>query len=142
MTAVARAATSDTATLTFTSTGAAAGSTGGAAAASLISCTVKADNPHTSTHVPETVNFVTTTTCDSIVQSITTDTKLYRGVSQVGSGHNLSTGTFTSSGNAASQSCVNGQYLGTATVTVVPPIGYAPSSATANVSNGPVPITC
>ena len=75
-----------------------------------------------------------------IVQKLTLDTKLYRGVQQVGSGHSEGTGTFVLNGNAAA-SCVNGQYLGEATGTVVFPLGYNPPSGSAGpVDSGVVPI--
>ena len=95
-------------------------------AESSITCTISIDNPHKSTHVPTTVNVVSHWNCDAIVQKLTLDTKLYRGVQQVGSGHSEGTGTFVLNGNAAA-SCVNGQYLGEATGTSRIPPGLQPA---------------
>ena len=109
-------------------------------AGSSITCTISIDNPHKSTHVPTTVNVVSHWNCDAIVQKLTLDTKLYRGVQQVGSGHSEGTGTFVLNGNAAVSLCQR-TIPGEATGTVVFPLGYNPPSGSAGpVDSGVVPI--
>lgn len=107
-----------------------------------IDCNITVDNPHASTHVPETVNVVSHVSCSDIVSTITLDTKLYRGVTLVGTGHSQVNGWLLLNGNAASSSCINANYLGTASSTVTPPLGYTPSSASISNSNGPLAVTC
>ena len=110
-------------------------------AGSSITCTISIDNPHKSTHVPTTVNVVShwNLRCDraeantrhqAVPRSATSRFGTFRG-ERVPSVLN---------GNAAA-SCVNGQYLGEATGTVVFPLGYNPPSGSAGpVDSGVVPI--
>jgi hypothetical protein len=67
--------------------------------------------------------------------------RLYYGVVQVGSGNSSNAGQATLNGNAAAN-CANGQYLGTATGTVVFPPGYTPQSSTRSVQSPVVTVTC
>ena len=106
-----------------------------------ITCTLSIDNPHKSTHVPTTVNVVAHWACTAPVASLSLSVKLYRGVVQVGSGNSSNAGQAALNGNAAAN-CVNGQYLGTATGTVVFPPGYTPQSSTRSVQSPVVSITC
>lgn len=117
--------------------------TGGASsqAGSTITCNLTIDNPHNSTHVPETVNVVSHVTCDNVVSSISITTKLFRAGIQVASSNSFGAEVFTLNGNAA-VNCANGPYGGTADATVVFPPGYTPPSESGHVASSVVNITC
>ena len=114
---------------------------GGASPQATITCNLTIDNPHKSTHVPETVNVVSNVTCDNVVSSISITTKLFRAGIQVASSNSFGAEVFMLNGNAA-VNCVNGEYGGTADATVVFPPGYSPPSESGHVASPVVNITC
>ena len=113
----------------------------GASPQATITCNLTIDDPHKSTHVPETVNVVSHVTCDNVVSSISITTKLFRGGIQVASSNSFGAEVFMLNGNAAAN-CVNGEYGGTADATVVFPPGYEPPSESGHVASSVVNITC
>lgn len=97
----------------------------GLAPASAITCELSIDNPHPSSHVPETVNVVATWNCTAPVPSLEVWVYLFYGELLVGTGHSANSGNATLKGNAAAD-CVNGFYSGFASGEVTFPPGYSP----------------
>lgn len=107
---------------------------------SVISCSAKANNPHDSSHVGGTVNFVGSVTCSSPVASIRmTLTLLWDGYEQAAK-TNGNSGQATLSNNVAAP-CSSGGWQGSVVGTVVMPPGYLPQSGTVSASSV-VSISC
>lgn len=94
---------------------------------SVITCTIQAQYPHDSSHVPGTVNEVGTITCTSPVSSLSITVELYYSGVLVASSSKSNGGQAFIAHNAAT-SCVPGYYQGRATGYVVFPPGYVPPS--------------
>lgn len=90
---------------------------------SVITCTLKVNYPHNSTHVGGTVNVTSEIKCTSNVDSIYTSTGL-RGA-QTANGWAQKFNINYASSNAA-MPCVNGTYWGIGSGTVTFPSGYSP----------------
>lgn len=107
----------------------------------LITCTLRVDNPHNSTHVPGAVNVVATALCSSAVSSI----NMLVGMAL--NGVEITRSSFGNSGSAflqgnAAAPCVSGTYQGAAAATVTFPPGYVPSTSTMNANSARLPIGC
>jgi hypothetical protein len=107
-----------------------------------ITCTLKINDPHRSTHNPAKVNVVTTWKCTGIVTSLSMTVKLYTfaGVQQASDSFKKY-GKKSLSGNAAS-ACIPDYYYGTASETVVYPPGFTPPKATLHVRSATRPVAC
>lgn len=103
-------------------------------AASLITCIVKANNPHDSHHVGGTVNFVGTVTCTAPVSSIVMTLTLYWDGYLQADGGAANDGQASLSSNVAAP-CTSGGWQGSIVATVVFPPGYVPSGLTGSASN-------
>lgn len=90
---------------------------------SVITCTLKVNYPHNSTHVGGTVNVTSEIKCSSNVDSIYISTGL-RGA-QSSNGWSQKFNTNYHSSNAAA-TCKNGTYYGVGSGTVTFPSGYSP----------------
>jgi opacity protein-like surface antigen len=110
-------------------------------AAGLIRCRVSIDYPHKSSHQPNRANVESHISCTHPVSSLRLDTKLWRAGYVVGVGTRILYGTFFITGQANAR-CVTGNYMGTATGTVVFPPGYVPATATATVGSPVRHINC
>nr|MDT0657143.1 hypothetical protein [Micromonospora sp. DSM 115978] len=92
----------------------------------VITCTLRAHNPHKSTHVPGTINVVANWSCTAPVASLSLTVILWRNVStRVSTGSGSSTGRNYAQGNAYG-GCTSGTYDGTTAGSVVFPAGYVP----------------
>lgn len=107
----------------------------------VIDCTIKANYPHDSGHVPGTVNAVSTIFCTAPVTSLSIETSLDLGPVQVASGSNSNGGSAFIQTNAAT-TCVPGEYDNIAHGDIVFPPGYEPPTATINASSGYQPVAC
>ncbi|MGI9033310.1 MAG: hypothetical protein ACR2HY_06450 [Acidimicrobiales bacterium] len=136
--ATANSAPADIVTISATSGSASA--TQGVAAAT-ITCTVKANDPHQSTHVPTNVNVVGTTKCTAPMTALTMTVNLFNDGRLVGTNTKANAGKAAILVNAAVH-CVSGTYNGTATATLVFPPGFLPSPQVVNVTSRFAPITC
>lgn len=112
-----------------------------AAAQTTITCTLQIDNPHSSSHVPGTVNVVARWTCTAPVTSLEISVQLFLNGVEVASGANDNAGQAFLQANAAT-TCVPGEYSGTASGTVVFPPGFEPPSGGGSVASPTVLITC
>ncbi len=106
-----------------------------AATDSEITCQLKANNPHNSTHVPGTVNMVATIICTGPVSQLSINAGLYYNGSLIATGSKSNSGSATVQANAAT-SCVSGTYQGGATGSVVFPSGYEPPTSNFNGQQG------
>lgn len=115
-----------------------------AAAASTITCTITADNPHKSTHVPGTVNVVGHTDCTAPVASISMTVYLYNYDTSRLVGVNGPTGNSGRSSFAlnAAASCISGRYYGYARTTINFPPGYSPSPQSAASYSSIILVNC
>lgn len=101
----------------------------GGGGGSTITCTLQAQYPHTSTHVPGTINAVATNGCSGFVTTIKLQSALYYG----STGNLAAFGPLvTVTGGAAAQSnvsisCITGSFFQKAFTTVTWPPGYSPS---------------
>ena len=127
-------------TLTATRSAAAPNSPG--AAGVTITCTLNAGQyPHKSTHVPGTVNYVATASCDAPVVSVTVAATLQPPIPYAPIHGQPGSGTISAQSNAA-KACTNGNYYGYATMTVVFPPGYTPNPQTTNGTSPTKDIVC
>jgi hypothetical protein len=69
------------------------------------------------------------------------DTKIWRAGSVAGTGHAQISGMYWLDGNAAT-TCYSGLYEGTAHAYLVPPAGYSPASAVADLESPVVSVSC
>jgi hypothetical protein len=109
-----------------------------------ITCTLAVQNPHNSTHVPGTVNVVSTIKCTSAVSYLDMNVGLYLEGVHVASGSNDASDTASLQANAATN-CVSGSWSGGATGAVTYPAGYTPSTSDfggTEVFSPSVDITC
>ena len=106
-----------------------------------ITCTIRANNPHRSTHVPGTVNATTTVTCSYTVEKISIGQALYRGGWIVKSSSATSTWRTNARSNAA-VTCAAGSYLNDSTAVVTFPLGYAPRILSGGDRSVSVSIRC
>jgi hypothetical protein len=124
-------------------------SAGGAssAAGAVITCGLNVQNPHVSTHVPETINVVARITCDAPVSRLHLTTYLYEGAegtpyeSIVAQGSNTTLGSASVQANAAT-ACKKGTYHGEANGTVAFPPGYTPEMSTLGANGAQVSLSC
>jgi hypothetical protein len=108
----------------------------------VITCTPNVQNPHNSTHVPETVNVVVTISCTSPVTELDVDAALYRNGSLVAqSGYKSFHGASYAQNNAAVP-CQNATYQGWGGFYVVFPPGYDPPTGSTSGFGNAVSITC
>ncbi len=110
-----------------------------AAAADVITCTLRVDNPHASTHVSGTINVSATMTCSRQIAEIYIRTTLYKGTgspSWQGASNDRFNVAALSANAAAPCSAGPGSFYGYATSTVTPPAGYTVSGPNPVVKRG------
>jgi hypothetical protein len=99
-----------------------------------ITCTAKANNPHNSTHVGGTVNFVGSISCTAPVALLRMTVSLYWDGYIQGSKPKSNAGQASISNNVAAP-CTSGGWQGTTLGTVTFPPGYTPRSGVVSASN-------
>ena len=105
-----------------------------------ITCTGNAQNPHTSTHAPGTVNAVDTITCTSAVAELSGTMELYRGSTQVAFGSGSNYGKSFVQWNAA-EPCHKATYHSDGYGYITFPPGYVPQYDSHHLVSNYVPIT-
>jgi hypothetical protein len=101
---------------------------------STITCTAKANDPHDSSHVGGTVNFVGSISCTAPVASLKMTLYLYwDGYLQASK--TKSNAGYASISNNVAAACTSGGWQGTTYGTVTFPAGYTPHSGTVSDSN-------
>ena len=100
----------------------------------VIICTAKANNPHNSTHVRGTVNFVGSINCTAPVASLHMTLTLSFDGFPVASKPKSNAGRASISNNVAA-GCSSGGWQGSTVGTVTFPPGYTPHSGTVSASN-------
>lgn len=125
-------------TLTFTPTP----TPGQASPLATITCDLTIDYPHSSKHVPETVNVVAHWNCTQAMSSLEMDVQLDVDNIQIGSGHSENTLQRSLNGNAAANGCINGaEYEGYVSGSGEAPPGYSPRLQTGYNSSS-AEVTC
>lgn len=114
---------------------------GQASTQNTITCTLKINNPHKSTHVRGTINVVASWACSAIVAELDIDIYLYRNGLLVGDGHAGNEANAYLSANAYT-GCTSGTYRGIADGRVVFPAGYSPPADFKTVTSNSVYISC
>jgi hypothetical protein len=105
-----------------------------------ITCTAIANNPHNSSHVGGTVNFVGSIKCTAPVASLRMTVSLHWDGYVQGSKSNSNAGKASLSNNVAA-ACTSGGWQGSTVGTVTFPAGYTPHSGTVSASKV-VSISC
>jgi hypothetical protein len=123
---VATAATAPPLALHTTATAIGTHSRGNGPNQSVITCTAKQNNPHHSTHKPETVNATGSVTCTAPVASITMTMYLYWDGYLQNSKTFRSVGKSSVSGNVAAP-CETGGWQASLIAEIYFPPGYEPS---------------
>jgi hypothetical protein len=100
----------------------------------IITCTAKANNPHNSTHVGGTVNFVGSINCTAPVAALHMTLTLSFDGFPVGSIPKSNAGRASISNNVAA-ACSSGGWQGSTVGTVIFPPGYTPHSGPVFASN-------
>ncbi len=106
---------------------------------SVITCTLKVNYPHNSTHVGGTVNVTSEIKCTSNVDSIYLSTGLRGAQSSNGWSQKFITNYHSS--NAAA-TCKNGTYWGVGSGTVTFPSGYSPRVQNVDGAGGSRAVNC
>ena len=106
-----------------------------------ITCNLRVDYPHNSSHVDGTVNVESQVTCDSPVSGITLLIQLYYNGSVAGSNINQNAGE-ASLYNQVAAPCVNGGWQAHAEALVEFPPGTTPPSAYDSEDSPPISIDC
>jgi hypothetical protein len=112
------------------------------AAETVITCSIRVDNPHNSHHVTGTVNVTAVVDCNMAVPAMSLAVELYRGSVRDGKETFTATNTKELEGNAANAVCVAGSYRGAAAADVQAPPGFTPPRLTVEETSKTVPITC
>jgi hypothetical protein len=118
------------------------------AAAAVITCALKANNPHHSGHVNGTINTTATATCrggnNGNVVSIDVTVQLLRSGVRKNTGSNRTTGRNNATANTAIPCAGNspGSFRGEAGAYIVAPPGYRPTSATLYHTSIELGVTC
>jgi hypothetical protein len=99
----------------------------GVGGGTVITCTAKANNPHDSSHVGGTVNFVGSVSCTAPVASLNLTLSLYLGSYVQATNNKSNTGNATISNNVSAL-CSSGGWQGTTYAVVTFPPGYVPAS--------------
>jgi hypothetical protein len=113
----------------------------GLAAGPSIVCNINVQNPHNSTHVPGTVNVVSTVSCTGAVTRIYEEVGLYLNGNIVSRAPFSVVGSAYLSGNSATP-CNPGTYQGAAAVKVTWPPGFNPPETVRTFFGNSVPIAC
>jgi len=106
-------------------------------------CTIKANNPHASTHVNGTINGTATITCSQTMQEIYLRVKLEKsnGTTKLGTTTD-EYGVSNAQGNAFVQCNQPGTYRVIAEYVLVAPPGYSPKRAASNIAGSYKSVAC
>jgi hypothetical protein len=114
-----------------------------------ITCGLNVQNPHNSTHVPETINVVATINCNVAAASLSLSVTLWKSFCdpQCQQEPYGATGTAGNTGKASIQAnsagpCTSGDYFGVASGEVVAPPGFTPPEGPVSGQSPTVSITC
>jgi hypothetical protein len=112
------------------------------AAETVITCSIRVDNPHNSHHVTGTVNVTAVVDCNMAVPAMSLAVELYRDGILDGGEPFTATNTNKLKGNAANAVCVAGSYRGVAAAVVQAPPGFTPPRLTVEGTSKTADITC
>jgi hypothetical protein len=107
-----------------------------------ISCTVKANNPHKSTHQPANVNSEVTISCTAQVVKMTGVVSLYKSGSFYRNGDAATYNNTSGAAWFANGPCVNAAYQVKGQMSVTFPAGYTQNLQQASVDSAVVNVTC